>query len=346
MKKWIIISITILLAAGLVFWLLRLRNSSQTTNIQTARATVGTLAKKVQSSGKTKAKRSVIMRFQSAGTLQWLGFAEGESVGKGQAVAKLDPREVEKTLTDALADYTKQRNDFEEMWRVTYKGTPNPNVALNDTAKRILQKNQWDLDKAVLDVELKALSVEYATLRSPISGIITKLFTPVAGINVTAATDIIEIADPDSLIFEANIDEVDIGDLLVGQSAYVSLDAFPAASFSGTIVSLAYASQLSSGGATVFPVTIAFDQKENLRVGLNGDVAIITHTRDNVLTVPVEAIREEDKGKQYVFTKTGKTYAKTPVETGLSNEQSVEILSGLTTNDEVVIKGFSSINGK
>lgn len=346
MKKWALATGVIVVFIALFIWWQKMRNDAKKSVVATTKASITTFTKKVQSSGKTKAKRSALLRFQTAGKLAWIGVAEGDHVQEGQIVAKLDPREVEKNLTKALTDYTKQRNDFEEMWRVTYKGTPNPDVALNDTAKRILQKNQWDLNKSVLDVELKALSVEYANLSSPISGIVTKLYTPVSSINITSTTDIVEISDPESLVFEANIDEVDVGSLQVGQPAFVSLDAFPNASFSGTVSTIAYSSQLSGGGATVFPVTIAFDAPQNLRIGLNGDVAIITHTADNVLVIPIEAIREEDKDNRYVYKKAGTSYQKTPIETGLGNDQSTIVLSGISSDDEVVIKGFSTINAK
>ncbi|MCX6794100.1 MAG: biotin/lipoyl-binding protein, partial [Candidatus Gottesmanbacteria bacterium] len=139
--------------------------------IQTAKVIRKVFVKNVTSSGKkTKADKSAELKFQTSGKLTWVNVKEGDTVAAYQAIAGLDVREVQKNLDKALRDYSSERNDFEETWRVTYKGVQNPNTALTDTAKRILQKNQWDLDKAVLDVELKHLAVEYATLVTPIAG--------------------------------------------------------------------------------------------------------------------------------------------------------------------------------
>ncbi len=346
MKKRLIVGISIVLViAGLFLWQ-KTRTSSKDSAVAVAAVTPKTLVKTISSSGKTKAKRSAVLKFQTGGKLTWVGVSQGDRVYAYQAVAKLDPREVEKILKESLIDYSKQRNDFEETWRVAYKGTHNPDEALTDTIKRILQKNQWDLDRAVLDVELKALAVEYATLTSPIDGIVTKVSTPVAGVNVLATTEIVEIADPDSLVFEANIDEVDVGNLMLAQSASVALDAFPDATFSGKISSIAYASQLSSGGATVFPVEISFDSPQALRMGLNGDVTITTATVSDALVVPLAAIREENGGSKYVYKKSGETYQKTAVETGLGNDDDVIIASGLVQGDQVVVKGFSQLDNK
>ncbi|MCX6793882.1 MAG: HlyD family efflux transporter periplasmic adaptor subunit, partial [Candidatus Gottesmanbacteria bacterium] len=248
----------------------------------------------------------------------------------------------QKTLDKALRDYSSERNDFEEMWRVTYNGVQNPNTALTDTVKRILQKNQWDLDKAVLDVELKNLAVEYATLVTPIAGIVAHIDTLVPGVNITPATAVFEIVDPTSLVFAANIDEVDIGSLSLGQTASVALDAFPDATFSAKVSYISYISETSAGGATVFPVKIAFDEPQKIRIGLNGDVTIQTTSVPDAAVVPIEAIREQDSGK-FVYKKTGTSYTLVPVTTGEQNDTEVVITGGISAGDVVVIKGFSQI---
>jgi HlyD family secretion protein len=198
------------------------------------------------------------------------------------------------------------------------------------------------LETAVLDVELKHLAVEYATLITPIAGIVSHLDTPVAGVNITPATAVFEIVDPSSLVFQANIDEVDVGNLTVGQVATIALDAFPEATFSGKVSYISYISETSAGGATVFPVKISFDETQKLRIGLNGDVTIETLSIPNAVVIPIEALREEDSGK-FVYKKTGKTYELVPVTIGEQNDTDVVITDGLSPGDEVVTKGFSYI---
>lgn len=313
-------------------------------SVKTAVLRRTTFDKTITSSGKTKAKKAVDLKFQTSGTLTWVGVKEGDLVSAYQAIASLDSREVRKNLEKALRDYSSERNDFEETWRVTYKGVSNPDSALTDTVKRILQKNQWDLEKAVLDVELKHLSFEYATLITPISGIVTQVDTPVAGVNITPATAVFQVVDPDSLVFEASVDEVDVGVVSLGSEATVMLDAFPDTPFIGSISSIAYAAKNSSGGATVFPVEIALpaSASPSLRIGLNGDVSIRTSTLPDALVVPAEAIRDEGE-KWFVYKKTGTKYTKVYVEVGDRNDNGVEIRSGVEVGDEVVVKGFTEI---
>lgn len=298
--------------------------------------------KTVTSSGKTKAMRAVELKFQTSGKLTWVGVKEGDHVKAHQAIAKLDAREVQKNLENELRDYSKQRNDFEEMWRVTYKGTKDPQTALTDTAKRILEKNQWDLEKAVLDVEIEHLAVEYATLTSPIAGIVTRVDTPVAGVNITPATSVFEVVDPSSLVFEASVDEIDVANIAVGSRATVALDAYPNTPFEGSASKIAFAAKTSSGGATVFPVEVSIATSSAVRIGMNGDVTIETERQAEVLVVPSEAVREDEKGP-YVYKKDGKTFKKIPVGLGAQNDGEVVIRTGVHEGDEVVVKGFKDL---
>lgn len=343
MKKKIIIicvAVLVLLGGGVAIQNSKTQSSAQ--QIKTATVARVPFTKSVQSSGKTKADKSAELKFQTSGKLTWVGVKEGDTVTAYQAIAGLDLREVQKTLDKALRDYSSERNDFEEMWRVTYNGVQNPNTALTDTAKRILEKNQWDLDKAVLDVELKHLAVEYATLITPIAGIVAHIDTPVPGVNITPASAVFEIVDPSSLVFQANIDEVDIGSLAMGQVARIALDAFPQASFSGKVSYISYISETSAGGATVFPVKIAFDEPQKLRIGLNGDVSIETAAVPDALVVPIEAIREQDAGK-FVYKKTGAGYTLVPVSVGEQNDTEIVITQGLSERDVIITKGFSYV---
>ena len=96
-----------------------------------------------------QAEKAVELKFQASGKLTWVGAKEGDTVTAYQALAGLDRREVQKNLEKALRDYSSERNDFEQTWRVTYDGKT-PNDAFNDTVKRILEKTNGILEKAVL----------------------------------------------------------------------------------------------------------------------------------------------------------------------------------------------------
>lgn len=195
------------------------------------------------------------------------------------------------------------------------------------------------MDKAVLDVEIKDIALQLATLITPIDGIVTQIDTPVAGVNVIT-TDTFSVANPNSIVFSANVDETDVGKVILGQTAQIDLDAFPDQSFTGSVSSIAFAAETSSGGATVFPVEISFADMTNLRIGLNGDVTIILSEHPSLVTIPTTAIRETEEEEKYVVKKVGKKYEKTFVETGIDTEDDTEIKSGLSLGEQVVTDGF------
>lgn len=341
MTHWKHLFVIALIGAGFFFWATTRTQQQASAAISTTKVTRRNFVNTLTSSGKTKADKSVDLKFQVSGRLSWVGVKEGDTVSAHQSLAALDTREVQKSLEKALRDYSSQRNDFEETWRVTYDGKKSYD-AFTDTVKRILEKNQWDLEKAVLDVELRRLAVEYSTLATPIAGIVTHIDTPVAGINVTPASAVFSVADPASLVFDASVDETDISKLTIGQNATISLDAFPDATYSGKISYISFVAEQSSGGSTVFPVKIAFDTPLNLRIGLNGDMAIDTQRQENVLSIPAEAIREE-KNTTYVYKKSDGKYVKTTVATGARNEDDIVITDGLSEGDTVVTKGFTNL---
>lgn len=338
MKKIVFIIILILGAIGF-FWYRQTKQKP--INIETSIVVTKNLDETISASGKTTAKRFADIKFQTSGLLTYVAVEEGDAVVKGQLIAALDSREIQKNLEKSLIDYSKQRNDFEELWRVTYRGMKDPEDALTNTLSRILEKNQWDLNKSVLDVELKALSIEWSRLISPLSGIVTHIDVSVPGQNITPAGAVFTIVDPLSIIFQANVDETDVGSVREGMKAEVLLDAYSDQPFEGEISHIAYASQTSSGGATIFPIEMKFASSSALRVGLNGDIRIKTRSIIDVLVVPREAVR--GLKDRYVIRVIGNEYKKTQVTVGLMTDKDIEIQSGLAPGDTVVTKGFSEI---
>lgn len=330
-KLLVVIVVAIILVGGIIIQ----RNSAARNNavkIETARVTRKDLSETVASSGKTKATELVDLHFQAGGRLAWVGVKEGDVVSTGQTLASLDAQELKKNLDKALRDYSKERNDFEEDQHITYNGQ-----LFTDTVKRILEKNQWDLEKAVMDVELKDIALKWSYLISPIAGVVTNITNPIAGVNVLV-TDTFTVANPDSLVFTANVDEVDVGKIQLGQAAEIRLDAHPDKVFKGVVSKIAFAAEISAGGATVYPVEIKFSDLIELRLGLNGDVSIVTKETRNAVSIPAEALKENEQ--KYVIQKISQNYQKTVIKIGTNGENDLEVQEGLSVGDEVVVKGF------
>lgn len=335
-KPWLIFFILIFLAMAALIWR---QTRASGIEIKTDVVKSEDLSKIVSASGKITSEEVVELKFQTSGLLAWVGVKEGDQVQTWQAVAQLDTQEMQKTLEKYLHDYSKERNDFEQDLQGTYR-----DQIVTDTIKRILEKNQWDLDKAVLDVELKDIALKFATLVSPISGIVTKVETPVAGVNITPATAVFKVANPEKMVFEANIDEADISGITTGLPAKISLDAYPEETFEGNLGKVSFSSVTTSGGGTAFPTQISLPVNDNFRfkIGMNGDVDITLQTRKNVLAISSEAIFEKE-GRNFVWLiKNGKA-TKREVKLGLVTSEKTQILEGLLEGDKVVRSPVSKI---
>ena len=116
---WKLLLIATTLVIGIGFWFNRAAVKKTAATITTKTVQRHNFSKTLSSSGKTKADKSVELKFQASGKLAWVGVKEGDTVKAYQALAGLDSREVQKNLEKALLDYSSERNDFEQTWRVT-----------------------------------------------------------------------------------------------------------------------------------------------------------------------------------------------------------------------------------
>jgi len=302
----------------------------------------GTIEEMVSSSGTVQSENEVKVFFQTSGKLVWLGVKEGDLVRKGQALASLDKESLQKNFQKYLNLYLTNRWDFEQQ-QENYK-TIRDNKLLTDEMQRILDKYQFSLNNAVLDVETADLAVKYATIYSPISGIVTKTEPSVAGINILPTTAYIEVADPQKMEFQAIIDETDIGKLKAGQPTVVTLDAFPGKEFLGTIKRIAFKSIMTTSGGTGFTVYVSLPVEEiaNFKIGLNGDFKAVTQKKEAVIAIPLDALIEKDD-KKFVFRFLKGKAVKTEIETGLMNDEVLEVTTGLNEGDQVIIEDVNQL---
>ena len=299
--------------------------------VLTETASIQDVIKTVSVTGTIDAQTSVNLTFQLGGTLTYLGVKNGDAVKAYQTIATLDQRTVQKNLQIALANYSQQRNSFE-----TNMENSNPNNLdvnnLNLQLKRILQDNQFDLDKAVYSVELQDLVRQQSILTTPIAGIVTRADVATAGVNVNPTTTF-TITDPNSLDFKMEVDEADIGQIKYGQIATASLDSFPNDNLKLTVDNIDFVSHLTTSGGNTFFVKANLPQNNNYRVGMNGNADIIINAKYNVLTIQSSDVIDNN----YVYVKTTKGFVKTKLVLGLQNDTQAQVLSGLSEGDTVAI---------
>lgn len=311
----------------LFFFVLRPKNSNV---VLTEQVKKHDIVKSVSVTGKVDADNSVNLSFQTGGKLAYLGVKKGDSVSAGEVIASLDVASVMKNLKSALIDYSKQRNTFEQTLDDNNANTIND--APNEKIKRILENNQFDLDKSVNSVELISLAKENSYLTTPISGVVTRTDVTVPGVNVTPTT-VFSVTDPSSLFFSMDVDETDIGGIEIGQDVLMSMDAFPADNLESTVTNIDFVSHTTTSGGSAFTVRTALPGSRTYRVGMSGNADIVISSRKDVLTISSSSIT----GGNYVLVKKGNIFEKRKVKLGLENDTDSQVLSGLSLGEEVAI---------
>ena len=140
----------------------------------------------------------------------------------------------------------------------------------------------------------------------------------------------------DRLIVEAQVDETDIGRIKNNLRATIILDAYPKYVIPAYVEHIAYESE-TINNVTVYKVdVIPTKVPKYFRAGMSATVNFSMGERDNVLVLPLTAVKKRGK-RSYAFLKQGSQVKAVQIQTGLENSNSVEIVSGLSEETEVVI---------
>ncbi len=331
-RHWKLSLVLLLILAGIGFWYYRRTQANQVTLVfeQPQRQN---LVKTLEVSGVVDAQEKAQLRFLAGGKLTYLGAQEGEMVTKGQTLAVIDQASLKKQLNQDLNNYMKERYDWEQQNIDTYVNE------LTTREERELKQGQLDLTNEVLDVEIRDIAIANTRLNAPFDGILTVTPTSVIGVQLLS-TDIFEVINPQTLVFRAEVDEADIAQVREGQSVQIELDAHPDDKITTTLNYISFTSSQNSTG-TVFIVEMPLDTTYYglgfYRLGLRGDAQIILETKNDVLAIPLIATRQRDD-KWFVDVQSGKNEAmEREITVGLETEDMIEVLSGLSESDQVVI---------
>jgi multidrug efflux pump subunit AcrA (membrane-fusion protein) len=149
----------------------------------------------------------------------------------------------------------------------------------------------------------------------------------------------------DTANIDLTVDELDMANISLGQSVTVTLDALPGESFAGSVISIDPEGS-NSGGNSKYTVTVSLERDQRMLTGMNATVTVEVGKLENVLTVPLAAIQEDETGV-YVYTKYSKKSdefsSPVYVTTGASDGENVEITDGLSSGDTVYYRYSSGL---
>ena len=191
--------------------------------------------------------------------------------------------------------------------------------------------------QARLTVQDAQEALAAATITAPFGGVVTAVRV---NVGEYASGVVIELADASSLQVVLAVDEVDIGDLSVGQPAIITLATWPGVEIASEITTIAPSAQTASGSALItYDVYLSLGETDlPVRVGMTADANLITASFNDALLVPNRAINaDRDKGTYSVNLIVGEEIQDVAVTIGARDDQNTQISSGLNAGDEILI---------
>lgn len=334
-KRWYIITIIIVLAGILYF----------AASSHTANKTVATYIVKKESvtdtlsiSGQIDADEKVNLQFQTSGPVTWVGVKEGDYVKKGTAIASLDSRQLQKSFQKYMNTYIANRMSFDQTVEADNDQMNNAvTQTLRDAAKTAINSSQMTLNNSVLDVESNQIAIQYATLITPISGIVTQANPPYPGVNIVYTQAQYSVVNPATVYFSATADQTDVVKLKSGMTADISLDAFSSGPLPAQIYFIAFEPKSGETG-TVYEVRMRLNTDNSnyqYRLGMTGDASFILNKINDAITVPTQYLKSENN-TNYVLVLVHNVKVKRPVTTGSEIDGKTIVTSGLSEGDTVV----------
>ncbi|MDP2950983.1 MAG: efflux RND transporter periplasmic adaptor subunit [bacterium] len=210
-------------------------------------------------------------------------------------------------------------------------------LKLAGSTEEQIQAQTAKVNSAVANIKSIEAKIEKTIMRSPFSGIITKISAR-GGEVVSANAPLVSVISKAKFEIETNIPEVDIAKIKIGDIASITLDAYPASDIFSAVVSQIDLSETLIEGVSTYKTVLQFTNKdERIRSGMTANLNILTKQKDNVLAIPTRAIITKNGSKTVnLLNQFGETEEK-QIEIGMkSSDGKTEILSGLSQGDKVI----------
>jgi len=343
-KKLILLILVIIVVVGGGYVFLRRNAGLLSTSSQSSTEVMAKFVNStITADGTVTAQNQARLNFQMGGKLVYLPFKEGDSVTVGQTIAQLDTYTLQRELTAALNVYRAARDSFDQTQQNSQDNVlraqqnsiyTNANIAQTDAVsaavQRIADQNQANLDNSVVNVELANYALQLSTLTSPINGIVTQEDVTVSGVNVTPVTTFV-VADPDSMVFRANIPTESIYYVSVGSNVTLTIDGIKD-KIMGTVAKIYPSKVILPSGQAVYQVDIQSDDLRKMAKLDEAGRAIIGTNSENVALVPAWTVL----GGKYVWIDDNGAPKLIQVTVGEIHGNEIEINSGLTAGEKII----------
>jgi HlyD family secretion protein len=359
------------------------KKPEKSTVVRVETAGRGDLVRSISAPGSIEPRTKVEISAQVSARIVALPFREGQDVRKGDVVVRLDAEDLaaavesaraslrgeearlegaRATVAETAAELGRLRELFDS--RDISKSQLDAAAAAHQRALANVRATEHAMEIARANITRAQKNLDYAVIISPIDGTITKLNAEVGELVVVGTLNnpgsvIMTIADLRNMIMRARVDETNIGPVRPGQTARVTLNAFPGRTFNGAVQRVRLLREVARDGTGYVETEIAMELSpgDRLFTAGTGNASIDVERLDDVMKIPSQAVmdrRVEDLPSEIAagnpWIEPGRAFAwvvyrwgedgtavVTPVSIGSSDLTHTVILGGLREGDRVIV---------
>ena len=303
MKKLLKIIIVIAVLAAIAFGVKSFFFNGDADNqagvLISTKVVTDTIKTTISATGTLEPVDQVEVGTQVSGDIAKINADFNSKVKKGQVIAELDKSKLQSTLKQASISYKSAENDLNYK-QSTYNRIKK--LAESKSASAVeLEQAEYNLNAAKLSVEQRKnevaqarLNLSYATIKSPIDGVVLKRAVDVGqtvAASMSTPTLFIIAKDLVQMKVMASVDEADIGQVKTGQKVSFTVDAFQNDTFHGTVQEVRLNPTTTSNVVTYTVVITAENPEQKLLPGMTATCTIVTQEITDAVTIPVKALK-------------------------------------------------------
>jgi macrolide-specific efflux system membrane fusion protein len=380
-KAWVINGALVVLLAGAGFGIYQAFSPEPSSAQAQSRSTPvrrATVTETVSAAGTLASSYTGAANFATAGKVTSIDVKVGDVVSAGQKLATVDTTQASKQLQVAKANLAVAQNalDTAETAEDTPATGQNNQNSQNSaqTAANNVTSAQAKLDQAQLDVQTAQQTLDNTTLYAPGAGTVTAINGAVgqqssSGSSATSqssssgsgqggqgsansgaaasssssssSSGFITITNLTGLVVNTSVAEIDVSKVKAGQKATVTLNALPDKPVQATVSSVNL-TPTTSGSVVSYGAQLALTSPpDGLRPGQSASVVITVAEADNALSVPAAAVQTVGSANLVTVQENGQNVTR-QVQVGLRGESTVQITSGVTEGENVVLTATAS----
>lgn len=299
LKIVLVLAVLAAIAYGVKYFFFTEKENDAAGPLVSTKVTQTTIATTISATGTLEPVDQVEVGTQVSGDIAKIFVDFNSKVKKGQVIAELDKSKLKATLTQAEIAYKSAETDYKykESTYNRVKKLSESNAASSvelETAEYNMNSAKLSVERSRNEVSQARLNLSYATIKSPIDGVVLKRAVEVGqtvAASMSTPTLFVIAKDLSQMKVMAAVDEADIGQVKAGQKVKFTVDAFQEDTFNGAVQEVRLNPTTTSNVVTYTVVITAENPDQKLLPGMTATCTIVTQEVEDAIAIPVKALK-------------------------------------------------------